>query len=159
MEYTERLYNPIAERGGRLVADDQKRARELASWRAHVARAWPGVSFREADEDQGAAGIGDRRDVSVLVHLGELSTSDVQVELLHGAVQADGGIVDPVTTIMEPVGEEAPGTHRYQGSFSCELSGEYGFTVRVVPRHEDLSTWTSTGLVAWAGDHLGESGP
>jgi len=151
-EYTNDLYIPIAERARRLTADDHKRARQLAAWRSHVARAWPSVGVRAVEGDQGTAGIGDRREVSVLVALGELTPDDVQVELLHGPVRADGGLKHPTITAMLAEGEAGGGLHRYGGAFTCRVSGEYGFTVRVVPAHDDLMTWASTGLVAWAGD-------
>jgi hypothetical protein len=57
---------------------------------------------------------------------------------------------------MEPAGLEAgkgvgrADTHRYSASFSCEQAGRYGFTVRVVPSHEDLASATEMGLAAWA---------
>ena len=150
-EYTSRLYVPIAERAQRLAADDHKRARLLAGWRSHVARAWPSVGVREVQGEYGTAGIGERRQVDVLVDLGDLTPNDVQVELLHGAVRADGGLDAPTVTILEPTGEMEGRSHRYTGSFTCDVSGEYGLSVRIVPRHDDLLTWTSTGLVAWAG--------
>ncbi|MEX0659798.1 MAG: alpha-glucan family phosphorylase [Egibacteraceae bacterium] len=150
-EYTQRLYIPIAERGGRLAVGDHKRARQLAAWRSHVDGAWAGVRCEEVVDDQGTARIGERREVSVLAQLGELTPEDVQVELLHGAVHADGSLAEASTVVLDPVGQDAGGTHRYTGAFTCTVAGEYGFTVRIVPRHDDLATWTSTGLVAWAG--------
>ena len=147
-EYVRDLYVPIADRGARLAADDHKRARRLAAWREHIARAWPSVFIRSVDAEDGAAHIGEVREVDVAVELGELAPSDVQVQLLHGEVAADGLLRSPAMTVLEPAGGDGGG--RYRGSFECTVSGEYGFAVRVVPHHEDLISWTSTGLVVWA---------
>jgi glycogen phosphorylase len=44
----------------------------------------------------------------------------------------------------------ADGRYRYEGSFTCDRAGRYGFTVRVVPAHPDLSTFAELGRVSWA---------
>jgi starch phosphorylase len=46
--------------------------------------------------------------------------------------------------------EAADDSHlRYRGHFTCERTGRYGFTVRVVPHHPDLVTPVELGQVAW----------
>jgi len=39
---------------------------------------------------------------------------------------------------------------RYRGEFQCEDAGRYGFTVRIVPSHEDLAASAELGRIAWA---------
>jgi hypothetical protein len=39
---------------------------------------------------------------------------------------------------------------RYSGQFDCETAGRYGFTVRIVPAHADLTTPLELGAIAWA---------
>ena len=54
---------------------------------------------------------------------------------------------------MTPAGPDAGGHANavcYTASFSCEQAGRYGFTVRVVPSHEDLASASEMGLAAWA---------
>ena len=51
---------------------------------------------------------------------------------------------------MTPSGEGPAGTLRYRGTFSCSRAGRYGFTVRVVPAHSDLTSAVELGRVAWA---------
>lgn len=148
-EYTRVLYAPIAERASRLSADDHERARRLAAWRGYLGQAWPSVRIDEVHGGEGTARMGERRSVQVVVFLGDLSRTDVQVELMHGAVRADGTLRTPTVTQLQAV-EEEDGCHRYEGSFHCDVSGEYGLTARVVPRHDDLMSWASTGLVVWA---------
>ena len=38
----------------------------------------------------------------------------------------------------------------WEGSFVCDVAGRHGFTVRVVPCHNDLPVPAEMGLVAWA---------
>ena len=39
---------------------------------------------------------------------------------------------------------------RFRGTITCERSGRYGFTLRVVPADNDVITPLELGLVAWA---------
>jgi hypothetical protein len=39
---------------------------------------------------------------------------------------------------------------RYRGTFACDAAGRYGFTVRVLPVHDDLAASAELGRVAWA---------
>jgi starch phosphorylase len=44
----------------------------------------------------------------------------------------------------------ADGTCTYEGSFDATSPGLYGFAVRVLPSHPELSSQMDLGLVAWA---------
>jgi len=156
-EYVVELYNPIACRARRLADDSHRRARALATWRARLAACWGGVRVLRVGGEDGAAEIGDRRELAVTVRLGALRPDDVQVELLHGLVRGDGQIVEPGITPLTLDGEAPPvdpadGVYRYRGSFDLVAAGEYGLTLRVVPHHDDLMSWADTGLVVWAED-------
>jgi starch phosphorylase len=151
VEYVEDLYDPIAERAARLTADGHRRARELAKWRTSVRSHWDQVRVVAVGGDQSVAHIGDRRDVRVVITLGDLTPQDVCVELLHGGVRADGALRRPTVQPMELVGAESPGRYAYTTAFDCAVSGEYGLAVRVVPANEDLLNWADLGVVAWAG--------
>jgi starch phosphorylase len=107
----------------------------------------------EVSGDQGPAVIGEQRDVRAVVGLGKLSLADVSVELLHGPVRADGTLTGVKVEPLQPA-EAGDGGQAFSGSFLCTSSGEYGFAVRVVPAHDDLLSWTDTGLVAWAGEDV-----
>jgi glycogen phosphorylase len=150
-EYTRELYVPLARRAERLSADSYARARDLADWRAEVTRTWQEVHVEQIEGHGAVAKIGDRREIAAAVQLGKLRPDDVEVELLHGRVDADGTLHDPHVQPLQLAGTDAGGTHRYAGSYTCETTGEYGVAVRIVPRHEDLLTWADTGLVTWAG--------
>jgi starch phosphorylase len=156
IEYVQNLYDPLGERAARLSADGHARARALAQWRRTLAAAWGEVRVLDVEGEQHTAQIGEERRVAVRVGIGSLRPEDVRVELLHGAVAADGTLADPDVQVLAPAGPPADGTLIYQGSFRCAVSGEYGLTARVVPSHADLRSWAETGLVTWPD---GDAGP
>jgi glycogen phosphorylase len=148
-EYATALYVPIAAHAGSLTADGSTRAKALAAWRRRVDAHWGDVTVDAVEGEDGPAAIGEEREVRVGVRLGQLTPDDVRVELLHGAVGADGDLRDHEIVALTPARDAGDGARPYTGSFSCAVSGEYGFAVRVVPAHADLLDWADTGRTAW----------
>jgi glycogen phosphorylase len=152
-DYVTGFYEPLALRSDALRGNDYKRAAELAAWKARVTEAWPSVMVKEVgdDSEQALIDLGGIRTVSADIVLGSLTTADVAVELLHGKVGMNDEIGEVETVTLHPGnGTATGGLVHYEGSFDCSSAGRQGYTVRVVPSHPDLATWTELGLVAWA---------
>jgi starch phosphorylase len=151
-EYTERFYLPAAARYQALTADGLARARALARWKSKVREHWPEVRVEAVTT--GALGelkVGDRINAQAQIRLGALTPDDVSVELYSGLVDAKGEIVEPQTTPMSYAGPGDRDCHRFEaGSVACCRSGLHGFTLRVLPRHPDLTTAFMPGLIVWA---------
>jgi hypothetical protein len=89
--------------------------------------------------------------ITAQVSLGELEPSDVQVQLISGEVDLDNDLRDPTTVAMTEDGDgDHPGWRRYRHEVRFARAGNFGFTVRIVPHHEDLSDYAALGRVAWA---------
>ncbi len=146
-EYVTDLYAPLADRARALAADDHARARALSQWRRRIDATWPQVRILDVTADDSATHVGSPRDLRVTVALGPLTVDDVRVEVVHGAVNADGEIDRAVVEPMRHDGGIEPA--RYAARFRCDRAGEYGFTVRVVPMHRDLLSAADTGRAVW----------
>jgi starch phosphorylase len=151
-EYVEVGYWPSAERHLRLVADNLKRAAELAAWRRKLQQAWGQVRVDGVVSEDGGETlrVGSELNVRARVQLGNLTPDDVEVQLFHGVLDSLGEIAHPhtapMTTDSAPRGRSA---WDYVGTIACTASGQYGFNVRVLPRHADLPNPIETGLVCW----------
>lgn len=145
-DYVDKLYEPIAAKGDALTADGNARARALAAWKSRVHDAWTDVKIVSVETESAVTDLGTVRHVDATVELGRLEPTDVTVELLHGVVGPNDELVAPHAIAMSPKG----GDGRYAGTFSCEVAGRYGFTVRVLPSHADLTTPLEMGTIVWA---------
>ncbi|MEA2433016.1 MAG: glycogen phosphorylase [Actinomycetota bacterium] len=148
-DYTEKLYEPAAEQEQVICADDYARAKALAEWKARLAEAWEGIAIMDVEGDVKAAEVGEDRMVGAVIRLGSLSTDDIAVQLAHGRVGASGEIVDPHLTEMT-ADHCVDGTCVYRGKFTTADPGLYGFALRVIPSHPDLTNPLDLGLLAWA---------
>jgi glycogen phosphorylase len=148
------MYEPIASQSDALAAHEYARARELATWKNRVTKAWPEVKVIDVNSDSGqpTVDLGGERQVTVEVRLGSLSPDDVAVELLHGPVVAGDELARTEVVRLEPTNAPGAGegTFSYQGQFRCDQAGRHGYTVRIVPYHPDLTVPVEMGCVAWA---------
>ena len=151
-DYVADLYEPAAAGADRMLTDNHDRAKALSAWKHHVVEGWSDVAVGEIESDSQAVDLGRDRSVSAEVALGTLGPDDVDVQLLHGPVGPTDELTDTsiaTMTLRSPAAAK-DGAYRYEGSFTCERAGRYGFTVRVVPAHPDLKTFAELGRVAWA---------
>nr|MBA2599647.1 alpha-glucan family phosphorylase [Actinomycetota bacterium] len=148
-DYTNALYEPAAEQGRRLAANGFERARALAEWKGRVAGTWSDVHVLDVEGDVIASDVGEERTVVATVKLGRLATDDVDVQLAHGPVGANAEIGDPSLTQMTSDGAQ-DGIATYTATFTADVAGLHGFTVRVLPSNPDLTNLVDLGLVTWA---------
>jgi starch phosphorylase len=148
-DYVDHMYEPAAAGADVMSLDHHGRARLLSAWKKRVVDGWDAVSVGDIVSDSQAVDLGRDRSVSAKVALGTLCPDDVHVQLLHGPVGPNDELADTSIVTMDLAAAE-DGSHRYEGSFTCERAGRYGFTVRVVPAHPDLKTFAELGRVAWA---------
>jgi starch phosphorylase len=150
-DYFEKMYQPGVKRVARLSTNGNEKARRLAAWKARLRDCWADVSVdRLQAAPQGEVAVGTKVEVKARVRLGRLEPSDVSVQIYEGRVDATGHIADASTVDMERAHANPDGTITYAGSFLAAEAGQYGFTIRVLPRNEDLSGPFEPCLVLWA---------
>mgnify|MGYP000024875611 CR=1 FL=1 len=151
-EYFELCYLPGFERSRRLMADGQRRAKALAAWKGRVRQAWGQIRIESlrADPAEGQElKVGDQLQVQAEVNLGTLNPTDVTVELFYGPLDAEGLIVQAQTIPMLIAQSRGKGVYVFAGGITCTASGRHGYTLRIVPNHEDLGHPFEMGLVLW----------
>jgi starch phosphorylase len=148
-DYVEMCYEPAASQESVRSRDGWARAKELTVWKRRIAEGWSDVAVLDVEGEVLAADVGEERSVRARVRLGRLEAADVAVQLAHGRVGPNGELIDPALIPMSVDGC-TDGVCDYTGSFTARSAGLYGFTVRVLPAHEDLTTPMEMGLVAWA---------
>ena len=149
-EYAELLYEPNHQRWKQLNSD-RERVNQLTRWKAHVRSHWSQVHIERVEfEAPPQPKVGMRIPLRATVVLGALAPSDVKVELYTGKVNAQHEIQQALSLSMEYAGSNGEGQHLFAGEFPCTNSGTYGYTLRVLPNHQDLKDPLELGLVRWA---------
>jgi starch phosphorylase len=148
-DYVRRLYAPAAG-VARALNDDYAGARDLAAWKQRVRAAWPGVRVEHVE----SSGVGDAPEVGAVmsarafVALGSLTPEDVAVQLVHGRASADDELLETTCSVLTVAESYEGGRHRFDGEVALDHAGAFGYTVRVVPRHDLLASDAELGVVA-----------
>ncbi len=149
-EYVTRLYEPAAVSSRRAFAHDFALARDLAAWKGRVQAAWSGVAVEHVE----ASGVGDAPSLGAPLHvrahvrLGDLAPDDVLVQIVFGRVDAEDRIAMPQWADLKA--EEGYDGSRwlFSGDIALERTGPFGYTVRVLPRHDGMASPVEMGLIA-----------
>ncbi|WP_322409339.1 alpha-glucan family phosphorylase [Microbacterium invictum] len=153
-DYVTRLYVPSAVNERALRADDFAQARSLAAFVTRVRSAWGAVSIAhvEGSDATTRASTGETLEIEASVRLDGLSPDDVAVELVYGRTDEDDVIGAERTSVpLQAQGPAVDGVTPYRGSLPLQITGTFGYTVRVVPRHPFLVSPVELGLVTYAG--------
>ncbi len=137
-DYVRQLYQPAAAATALAEVDHHQGARQAVAFAARVGESWPHISVRARSiPPRGLArglSYGEELVVEATVDLDGLSPHEVDVQLLHGPVAADGRLVAPHMEPMSVDEQHSNGLHRYLGRMALATLGPCGFTVRVMPR-------------------------
>lgn len=153
-EYAERCYLPSHRRFTKLSAEHLTAAKDLAVWRRRVQHDWGQVRVESVEAPTGdTLRVGSVFPVKVRVSLGNFTPDDVEVQLCHGVLDAMGEIAEPRAMALHPDGPFSlngqPRTVTFAGKVPCPSSGQFGFSVRVLPKHANLPHLFEPGLVTW----------
>jgi starch phosphorylase len=159
-DYVEQLYVPAA-KSSRSLNATYDGARELSAWKKKVREAWPQIRVDHV-ELQGlgdAPQLGTTVGIRAFAAIGDLTPADLCVEVLHGRVDTNDEITDPVRTSLSLAETYDGNRHRYEGELKLDRTGPFGYTVRVVPNHAGLASPAEMGLAAGPSDPDDPSAP
>ena len=152
-EYAERCYLPSHRRFSKLSGGHLAAAKELAAWRGRIRGDWGQIRVENVETPGGDTHrVGSVFPIRVTVNLGQFHPNDVEVQLCHGVLDSLGEIAEPKVLSLSAEGTPmngAPQTAVFGGKVPCYSSGQFGYTVRVLPKHANLPHPFEPGLVTW----------
>jgi starch phosphorylase len=153
-QYYEQFYRPAAERFERFTGSDLKVSRELACWRQETSERWSEVRIESVEANaEETMRVGETIEVSAHVHTGSLRDDELDVQLYAGSVEHGDQFSNGVALPMQHCGHDAEGNPVFRAHLTLDgLSGRRGYTIRVLPRNDDLVTSYIPGLITWASD-------
>ena len=152
-EYVHGWYALAARAADQVNAGDFAGARRLARYRQRLNASWPSVQISGVD----ASGVPDipvvgaPMTVRAAIELAGLKPDDVDVQAVVGRVDDADELDEMVTVLMERVGGVDGDGDRFEAVVPLPHAGLLGYTVRVLPCHELLSSSAELGKVVLAG--------
>lgn len=153
-DYLRDLYAPAARSAEQLRRESYAAGSELAEWTARVRDAWPGVAVRSVEVagdrqagDEEPVALGTGLPIRAVIDRAGLSAADLRVEVAVGRASGSGELDDVEYVEMRAV----PGDLAiYEAQVELDRQGPMGYTVRVTPRHADLTGPAELGLLVTA---------
>jgi starch phosphorylase len=150
-EYYDRFYLKSSSRWNTLSNQDFQAATNQATWCNKLRTSWNDVTVENLTSDNtNEKKVGESVEILATVKLGDLVPEDVTVEVYYGTMDHQGEFADRDTHIMDYIKQSSPGVYTFKASISCEKTGRFGYTVRVMPSRERLGNPFVLGLVSWA---------
>jgi starch phosphorylase len=150
-EYDQYAYQPARQTYERLTANNAEQAKALVKQHKRLDALWGKVKIvlPTADKDLSNLHVGDRFNVTTIVSLGELRPDEVEVHVYYGTVSPQNQIVDSQVEKMSMVENKGNGTYVYAQEVTCQTTGRYGFTTRIIPQGPE---WREAmpGYMTWA---------
>ncbi len=151
-EYVQRLYQPAAVAGRLARADNYASVRELAAWIERVRPAWSQIHVEHVeshglgDEPQ----IGESLQVRAHIRLGSVQPSDVAVSVVYGTAGDSDELSDTHVLELDSVEETGPGRYLFSAKLQIDRSGNFGYGLKVLPRHAALANPAELALITTA---------
>ncbi|OVE75847.1 alpha-glucan phosphorylase [bacterium E08(2017)] len=150
-QYNREYYIPTAKNYRDVIANNARKAMELAAHRKRLETIWSKVSIAvpQTDREISSLHVGDQFTVSVKVNLGELSPDEVDMEVYYGQVDPNNAIKQSCADKMQVEQDLGSGVYIYKQTISCQRAGRYGFSARLTPAGNDWQP-AIPGFVKWA---------
>ncbi|MFP4054701.1 MAG: alpha-glucan family phosphorylase [Phycisphaerae bacterium] len=152
--YAERFYAAAARNWDHLTENGMEKARGIHQWKQHLYHNFDALRIETVsdsmDEDGSGPVVGRDLRVEAVLNLGELSPEDLTVQLYYGPLDEDGQLSAGQAKTMDLMDTENASKVRYGTDMPCDRSGKTGYTVRVLPTHEDVPIPLDLGLLRWA---------
>ena len=150
VDYVEKLYIPLCNLYNKYYSELNKVA-EFNSWKEDLYRNWDDIKIsQENNLDNITIDAGNYIDVKCKVTLPNISIDNVQAQVYYGRIE-DNGVVDDIQIIpMDLVDEDKENKiYTYTAKIKLVNGGEYGYTFRVMPKHEMILDSENLNLIKW----------
>ena len=149
-DYVDKLYMPLCNLYNKYYTDLEKVAR-YNEWKEALYNEWDQIEIsQEHNIDNITIDAGNNIEVKCKVKLPNIKEENIEAQVYYGKID-ENGVVDDITIIPMELEEkdEENRTYTYKAKVNLVNGGNYGYTFRVMPKHEMLLDSENLNLVKW----------
>ena len=150
VDYINELYMPLAN----LYNNYYKNLDQVTSfnaWKQELYRNWEDITIiKEENLDNIAIDAGNCIEVKCKVHLPSVAPENIEAQVYYGKIK-ENGILEKIAVIPMKMVEakEEEKMYYYEAKIELKTGGDYGYTFRVMPKHEMILDSENLDLVKW----------
>ena len=150
VDYTQKMYMPLCNLTNKYYTNIEN-VENYNKWKENVKNNFQNIVItQENNVDNETIDAGKIIKVKCKVQLPNIDADKIQVEVYYGQIE-DSGIMGNVTVIpmiLKESNEESK-EYIYEAQVELTTGGDYGYTFRVMPKHEMLLDAENLDLVKW----------
>ena len=150
VDYTNKLYMPLVRITNKYFKD-LSNVTEFYKTKKDIETNWNDIKItQENNLDNISIDAGKKIRVSCKVELPNISKNNIEAQVYYGEI-TENGVVENVNIIpMELVDADfEKKVFKYEATIELKTGGNYGYTFRVMPRHEMLLDSGNWNLIKW----------
>ena len=150
VDYINNLYMPLCSLNKTYFQDLEKVA-NFENWKKSAKMNWQQISIsQDRNVDNARFVAGSEITVKCEVKLPNIEEEHVEVQVYFGQIQESGTVRNVYTQAMKKVSEDRDQhVYVYETTLKLTTGGNFGYTFRVVPKHEMLLDQENLNLVKW----------
>ncbi len=148
-EYADRFYAAATLQARLYGADNYGPARTVATWKAQVQRAWPGVRLSRLDPPRPRMAFGESIRIEIAVYANGLAPQDIAVEAIFGRPANGRGSSRERHYSFVHAGQTGDGALIFALDLTPEQCGKLEYRIRAYPFNPLLTHKFETGLMLW----------
>lgn len=149
-DYVDKLYIPLCNLYNNYYAELGK-VGELNEWKKSLKNAWDNIEItQENNLDNITLDAGNNIEVRCKVKLPNINKDNIEAQVYYGKI-SENGTVDDISIIpmeLEQADEESK-IYTYKAKVNLINGGNYGYTFRVMPKHEMILDSANLDLIKW----------
>ena len=146
LEYCEKLYIPLCNLYKKYYTNLENVMR-LNEWLDDIRNRWDKIKIVQLNNlNNVTIDAGNNIEVSCAVDLQNIDPENVSVEVYSGKV-LDNGILEDIN--IKEMERESKDSNVYKAKIALSTGGDYGYTFRIMPKHEMILDVQNLNLVKW----------
>ena len=149
-DYVNYLYMPLCDLG-KTYFTDLSRVAEFSDWKKKIVNSWNKIKIiQDRNVDNAKLVAGSEITVNCEVTLPNISEENTEVQVYFGQFLDNGTVKNTDIYSMKKVSEnKEENTYNYEAVIDLKTGGNFGYTFRVVPKHEMLVDSENMNLIKW----------
>ena len=149
-DYVEKLYMPLIELNKKYY-NDLSSVADFAEWKSKMYVNWDKIKIEQYNNlDNISIDAGNQIEVNCKVILPDIAVENINVEVYAGRITDNGTIENITISPMELVDKDDENReYTYKAKLELTTGGNYGYTFRVMPKHEMLLDAENLNLIKW----------
>ena len=148
VDYVNELYMPLCALNKKYFGD-LTNIIDFSNWKKAIRSNWNSIKIEQRDNIDNARMVaGSKVKVRCFVQMPNIDRENTNVQVYFGQFLENGNVKNVYTNEMKCVGEDN-GTLEYEGEIELTTGGNFGYTFRVMPKHQMLIDSENMNLIKW----------